>query len=98
MEYGHVLLLNLTKTRNNKFEVIHNRALRTILSCDYSTSNENIRQRLKIEKMSERHKKLSKKWYEKAITIQQHQINNNIFEYFEGYDKYITPLKIMADL
>ena len=48
--------------------------------------------------MSERHKKLSKKWYEKAITIQHHQINNNIFEYFEGYDKYITPLKIMADL
>ena len=45
--------------------------------------------------MSERHKKLSKKWYEKAITIQHHPINNNNFE---GYDKYITPLKIMRDL
>ena len=44
--------------------------------------------------MSGRHKKLSKKWYEKAITIQHHPINNNNFEYFEGYDKYITPLKM----
>ena len=35
LEYGHVLLLNLTETRKNKIEVIQNKALRTILGCDY---------------------------------------------------------------
>ena len=56
LEYGHVLLLNLTKSRKQKIEKIQNRALRAILACDYFTSNETIRNNLKIEKMLERHK------------------------------------------
>ena len=86
LEYGHVLLLNLTETRKNKIEVIQNKALRTILGCDYLTSNKNIRQHFKIEKMSDRHKKLSKKWYDKALTIRHHPMNNHNFEFFDFFN------------
>ena len=41
-------------------KLIQNRALSAILGCDYRIASENIRQNLKIKKISDRHKKLQK--------------------------------------
>ena len=61
LDYGHVLLLNITETRKKKNQLIQNRARREILGCHYRISNENIRQNVKIEKMLDRHKQIIEK-------------------------------------
>ena len=80
LEYGHILLLSLSKHQLNRLELLQNKALRTITGRPRWTRLIDLRQECRIPSLLERIQVLAKNWYSKALNVPHHPVNTYHFE------------------
>ena len=94
MEYGAPSLTTLSKYNIHKLEVNQNKCLRLVNNKDKTTSIENLLKLTSIDSFQNRILEISKKWYLKVNSVENHIIHNHQ-PIYNLNDKYPTPFSII---